>query len=270
MATTFTTRLGLRKPDPNPTTGDFVDVAQDLNANYDKVDAAIDTVCTSSTRPTTGLFVGKQIFETDTLRFLVCGSLGPTVWRNATTSLINVVTAFTEITSPFFNQIVHFQPDGCLYRYNGSSWIKYTPPADPVGGEYRASGTQNMAVGGNKVNFGTTITAAAGIAWNGSNQFTTQSSGLYCISAQIYMPGGAGLQNACYLGTSAATLFGPPGALFMDGLMTPSGFTCSASVTVSLGSGTTISAYVYNNNGGVQVSAFGTMPAEFRVWKVGP
>lgn len=86
MATT-TTRLALRKPDPNPTTGDFVDVAADLNANMDKIDAAIGgTVCTSGTRPATP-FDGQLIRETDTRRVMV---------RNATQSLWDSVSgAFT-------------------------------------------------------------------------------------------------------------------------------------------------------------------------------
>ncbi|HEX7040597.1 MAG TPA: hypothetical protein VF202_10810 [Trueperaceae bacterium] len=37
----FTTRLNLRKPDPDPMTGDDVDIQEDLNANWDKVDEAV-------------------------------------------------------------------------------------------------------------------------------------------------------------------------------------------------------------------------------------
>lgn len=67
---TLTSRLGLTKPDPNPTTGDFVDVAV-LNTDFDKIDAAISaTVATSATRPSTP-FDGQIIRETDTRRIMV-------------------------------------------------------------------------------------------------------------------------------------------------------------------------------------------------------
>ncbi len=65
---TSTTRLALVKPDPNPTTGDDVDVSQ-LNDNADKLDAAVGwTICTSSTRPGSP-WDGQPIYETDTNKF---------------------------------------------------------------------------------------------------------------------------------------------------------------------------------------------------------
>lgn len=69
MATT-TTRLLLRKPDPDPTTGDFMDVVTDINNSMDKIDAAVGTtVCTSGTRPTgADRWDGREIYETDTRR----------------------------------------------------------------------------------------------------------------------------------------------------------------------------------------------------------
>ena len=67
---TQTTRLLLRKPDPDPATGDFVNAATDINQNADKIDAAIGvTICTSGTRPTgTDRWDGREIYETDTRR----------------------------------------------------------------------------------------------------------------------------------------------------------------------------------------------------------
>lgn len=69
MATT-TTRLLLRKPDPDPSTGDFINVVTDINNSMDKIDAAIGvTVCTSGTRPTgADRWDGREIYETDTRR----------------------------------------------------------------------------------------------------------------------------------------------------------------------------------------------------------
>lgn len=67
---TQTTRLLLRKPDPNPSTGDFVNVVTDINDSMDKLDAtAGKTVCTSGTRPTgADRWDGREIYETDTRR----------------------------------------------------------------------------------------------------------------------------------------------------------------------------------------------------------
>lgn len=77
MATT-TSRLALRKPDPNPTTGDFIDVDLDLNGNWDKIDAVIGALpCTSSTRPGSP-FQGQFIYESDTGAILMWNG---TAWR---------------------------------------------------------------------------------------------------------------------------------------------------------------------------------------------
>lgn len=63
---TNTTRLALRKPDGTPITGDAVDVSLDLNANWDKVDAAVGAVaCTSGARPGSP-YNGQMARETDT------------------------------------------------------------------------------------------------------------------------------------------------------------------------------------------------------------
>lgn len=67
-----TARLLLQKPDPNPLTGDFLDVSV-LNSNFDKIDAALGAEpVTSSTRPIgTARYDGKFIRETDTRRMYV-------------------------------------------------------------------------------------------------------------------------------------------------------------------------------------------------------
>ena len=294
---TNTTRLGLRKP-AGP---DLVQVTLDIDASMDTIDTAIDRICTSSTRPstpfvgmrayetdTTGYivcvstgpsvwkyterictsvtrpttaFIGMQIFETDTLRALVCDGLGPVRWRNISTSLINVISSFAEITSPWFNQIVHYQPDGYLYKYNGSSFAKYTPPADKVGGEYRASALQNFPTGLAKVTFGTTVQAASGITWNGTNEFTTTSDGIYAISSSSYFSIGG---YETILGNATASL----GDNYIGGGFTNGAGPASASITKWLPSGSKISAYIYANTAGPSSHALD--PSDFNVWKVGP
>lgn len=67
---TSTPRLALQKPNPDPVTGDFIDVSV-LNGNSDKLDAAMGaTPCTSATRPASP-FDGQLIRETDTRRVYV-------------------------------------------------------------------------------------------------------------------------------------------------------------------------------------------------------
>lgn len=71
----FTTRLALSKPDPDPVTGDDVDV-QVLNDNFDALDAVVSfTECTSTARPAVP-FVGQAILETDTGKTYVWGGSG--------------------------------------------------------------------------------------------------------------------------------------------------------------------------------------------------
>lgn len=153
---TFTTRFGLRKPAGT----DLVTVTTDINASMDKLDALIDTSCTSSTRPSTP-FVGQRIWETDTNRFLVCTSIGPSVWRYvanagtvASAAARNALTAFeglpvfrsdknwveeyiaaawrvrsiplvatlADITDPATGQVIIFTPDLTVRRYDGTNW----------------------------------------------------------------------------------------------------------------------------------------------------
>lgn len=80
MAETTTTRLALTKPTPG--SGEPVDVADHLNANWDRLDAAVGAfVCTSSTRPTgADRWAGRIIFETDTGKMYIWDATD-TQWR---------------------------------------------------------------------------------------------------------------------------------------------------------------------------------------------
>lgn len=84
---TLTTRLSLSKPD----TTDNVDIAV-LNANSDKLDAAVGSfMCTSTTRPSTP-FNGQQIFETDTTNQYIWSSATGSWFRLGGTPSATVVT----------------------------------------------------------------------------------------------------------------------------------------------------------------------------------
>lgn len=129
MATT-TTRLVLRKPDPTPGTGDLVSAMLDLNANWDKVDAAVGAVsCTSGARPASP-YNGQLARETDTGNLILYNG---TTWRRVlfdgpqdrwptsveATRTNNSDTAFSaRFGSDTQNRIV-IQADGTIFLGNG-------------------------------------------------------------------------------------------------------------------------------------------------------
>lgn len=87
----FTTRLSLNKPNPDPVTGDVVDVAK-LNENFDKLDSVIGAMpVTSGTRPATP-FHGQFIRETDTRRFYA--------WNATQSAWDQLFSASTRARSP--------------------------------------------------------------------------------------------------------------------------------------------------------------------------
>ncbi|MFI6302181.1 hypothetical protein ACIBCH_09940 [Amycolatopsis thailandensis] len=135
-----------------------------------------------------------------------------------------------------------------------------------IGGEYKSSAAQSMATGATKLNFGATVKTAAGITWNGSNQFTVLSSGIYSIFAYVKVPVGAGNSFGVSVGPGSGYISG-------DGMYFPENFGSSTTDvncagTIWLDAGATISAYVYNNNAAVNTNHAGR-PALFRVWKTG-
>lgn len=67
-----TPRLLLQKPNPDPVTGDFVDVAV-LNANADKIDGAISFTYAASAALPGAPFAGQGILESDTGKVRVWG-----------------------------------------------------------------------------------------------------------------------------------------------------------------------------------------------------
>lgn len=173
MATT-TTRLALRKPDPNPVTGDFVDVAADLNANSDKIDAAISsTICTSATRPGAP-FDGQIIRETDTRRMYI---------RNATQSAwdpfnaATICTSGTRPSSPYDGLIIRETDTRKVYVWNAtnSAWdlvgdpVAVIPPnVQFIRRTSNSAGKQNNTM-----------------ANDGVLQFTVVSGGIYVLDSQI-------------------------------------------------------------------------------------
>lgn len=102
-----TPRILLQKPDPDPVTGDVVDVSV-LNANFDTIDRYISfTPCLSTDRPTAP-FAGQGILETDTAKTYVWGGSG---W-----------ISLTSATPQFTNIGIGTAPDAALARRIKTWW----------------------------------------------------------------------------------------------------------------------------------------------------
>jgi hypothetical protein len=138
------------------------DVAK-FNANFNLLDGMLSTiVCTSTTRPSTGLFDGMTLWETDTKRFVVRGAWVPvpqlitvanqaardaivtkydgmtvyrqdmdweeiydgTAWR---VQGLQAVASLANITNPMTGQMAWLTTDGILYKWSGAAWQGVLP-----------------------------------------------------------------------------------------------------------------------------------------------
>jgi len=191
-----TTRLALRKPDGDPTTGDFVDVDDDLNDNYDKLDAAVGAVpCTSGARPATP-YNGQFARETDTGNLILCTSTGPSVWKRVfieggKIGAVGVAcTSGTRPSAPIVGEIA-FETDTlrCI-QWNGTGWVGLDaiPNANGVSNASTTSGTDSLTSGtyvnmsgtGSVTNFNVTKRQAGTkmrLAMNGTFYTSSSASG---------------------------------------------------------------------------------------------
>jgi hypothetical protein len=124
---TFTTRLGLRKP--NNTT-DLVNVVTDLDDNFDDIDAAIGwLICTSTTRPGSP-WQGQPIYETDTKTYRV--------WNGTRWAIINrEVTVFNPTVTggpSGYTNVGQYQIVGDYCHYEGQ--IVFGSTNGSPGGDY--------------------------------------------------------------------------------------------------------------------------------------
>ena len=113
---TFTAKLGLRQYDPTL----FYDVSK-ISADNLLVDNAFGTIiCTSTTRPSTGLFNGMQLWETDTRRFVirVAGAWVVVPVR----AIIADATARAAITTPYDGMMIYRQDRDWHEAYDGAAW----------------------------------------------------------------------------------------------------------------------------------------------------
>jgi hypothetical protein len=114
-----TTRLGLEKPEAT----DEYDIAV-YNDNWDKLDLAAGTIiCSSSTRPSTGLFVGLTIFEIDTNRTYYWD--GDSWEIKPATGVLVICTSGDRPSTPVFGTPIYETDTGRQYYYNGTDWVPY-------------------------------------------------------------------------------------------------------------------------------------------------
>ncbi len=145
---TTTPNYGLFKPDPDPVTGDFVNVVTDINGNMDTIDTSLKAVS-----------------------------------DNIATILKIRKTADQAVT----NSVV-LVPDNHLFLpviansfYILLSWLKYTGPADPAGGikfdwtgpagfavDWSSAGVRGVGVGA-LTDYDVIVEAAAGTRNHGTN-----------------------------------------------------------------------------------------------------
>lgn len=144
-APTSTSRLGLVKPDPNPTTGDFVDITT-LNTDFDKIDAAVGAFpCTSATRPIApNLWDGRVIRETDTRRMLVWNAT-QAVWDPVNGPFL--CSSGSRPPTPFVNMMIRETDTRRMYIWNATEavWDKIADPVGPPPGFLFARRTSNAA-----------------------------------------------------------------------------------------------------------------------------
>lgn len=177
MADTFTPKLGLRQYDAS-----LNYAVSKFSADNLLIDNAIGTViCTSTTRPSTGLYNGMVLWETDTQRKVirVAGTWytaphvvtianaagrtaittpydGMTIYRQdfdwievydgaAWRVQGHVVTAaLANITNPLTHQTCTLTTDGFQYRWSGSAWTPYLCTTSAATAEYTRSTTQSI------------------------------------------------------------------------------------------------------------------------------
>lgn len=122
MPASTTSRLLLTKPDPNPVTGDFVDINV-LNADFDRIDAAAGAFpCTSGTRPTgTDRWDGRLIRETDTRRTLVWNAT-QAVWDILGVIVVANLAARNALTGLYDGMQVWRSDTKCFNVYDGAVW----------------------------------------------------------------------------------------------------------------------------------------------------
>lgn len=132
-----------------------------------------------------------------------------------------------------------------------------------TGGEWKATALQNLVAGGNKLTFGSTVIAASGITWNGTDTITVVTAGVYTMFANARVAN-ATISSAIHFSGSTYS----DATLLFPGTSTSNGYgDYSHSATGYLAAGTVINVWMYT--GGSNNTVFATRPPMFKMWRVG-
>lgn len=128
-----------------------------------------------------------------------------------------------------------------------------------LGGEWKASAAQSLAVGSNKLQFGTNVVLPNGITYNGVDTFTVVTSRPYALWAQLRSS----------VAVNGGIAFGA--TTYADGthILPFTGFTGGPDYgtggTVWLTAGTQFCAWFYNNGSATNTN-FALRPAQVKIW----
>lgn len=138
-----------------------------------------------------------------------------------------------------------------------------------TGGEFKglaAAPGQAIAVGANKLTFPTVVRTPRGIGWASNSDVTIQASGTYSMWAYVKVPFSAANSFGIAFGPSSGYISG-------DGMYCPEDFGYNTTDVTNgipdiwLDAGQTVSAYLYNNSGAVNLNT--ARPSLFKIWKRG-
>lgn len=261
MATT-TTRLGLRKPDPDPVTGDFVDAQLDVNDNMDNLDGKMPlVVCTSGTRPGSP-YQGQPIFETDTGNVLFHNGTG---WKRLLSeggtnwpTFIQVERA-SATNGAFSNFLTGDSQSRWFIQIDGKQWWGSGSSAHDVN-LYRASA--NMLATDDSLTVGGLLIPSVGflfsqrIVYTAGGNFTKGSfSGIRGVMVKSQGAGGGSGGVAATSAQAAVSGAGGGGGYCEEWIPAAS---LAASETVTVGAGGSAGASGANAGGNGGASSFGS------------
>jgi hypothetical protein len=194
---TTTTRLGLTKDDGT----ENYSVTR-VNANSDKIDAAIGSImCTSSTRPSSP-FTGQTAYETDTLAQIVyTGS----TWRYMSTPAVANLTAIQALTPVYNGMTAVSIADGYEYTRVGGVWTK--TGSARLDAKYKRTTAQGLSASSNtKHTWNAVVYNNGSIVGESGGVLTLNKTGLWRIDACIeFAIPTAGSTTYAWLGHGANT-----------------------------------------------------------------